>query len=83
MQSTSLDKMSGELYASPNTMSDENTDILIVGAGPGGLATALTLGSYGIETLLVERRVTPSQLPRANTLSTGTMELLRRWGVFF
>jgi putative polyketide hydroxylase len=56
-------------------------DVVIVGAGPAGLASALTLGSYGIETIVVERRPTPSPLPRANTLSTGTMELLRRWGL--
>ena len=62
-------------------MSDEmNTDVLITGAGPAGLATAITLGSYGIETLVVERRLAQSALPRANTLSTGTMELLRRLG---
>ncbi len=56
-------------------------DVVVVGAGPGGLASALTLGSYGIETLVVERRPRPSIQPRANTLSTGTMELLRRWGL--
>src|SRR4051794_24727303 len=60
-------------------MSDET--VLIVGAGPGGLATAITLGSYGIATLVAERRRSRSPLPRANTLSTGTMELLRRWGL--
>ena len=54
---------------------------MIVGAGPGGLASAMTLGSYGVETLVVERRYSPSTLPRANTASTGTMELLRRWGL--
>ncbi len=56
-------------------------EVAIVGAGPGGLASAITLGSYGFETLVVERRHSPSTLPRANTASTGTMELLRRWGL--
>ena len=56
-------------------------EVVIVGAGPGGLASAITLGSYGVETLVVERRHSPSTLPRANTASTGTMELLRRWGL--
>jgi 2-polyprenyl-6-methoxyphenol hydroxylase-like FAD-dependent oxidoreductase len=60
---------------------DLNCDVVIVGAGPAGLTSALTLGSYGVQTIVVERRPSPSSLPRANTLSTGTMELLRRWGM--
>jgi len=60
---------------------DLDCDVVIVGAGPAGLASALTLASYGIQTIVVERRPSPSSLPRANTLSTGTMELLRRWGL--
>jgi putative polyketide hydroxylase len=60
---------------------DTDCDVVIVGAGPAGLASALTLGSYGVETIVVERRPSPSPLPRANALSTGTMELLRRWGL--
>ena len=56
-------------------------EVVVVGAGPGGLASAVTLGSYGVETLVVEQRHSPSPLPRANTASTGTMELLRRWGL--
>lgn len=59
----------------------EEFEVVVVGAGPGGLASAVTLGSYGVETLVVERRHSPSALPRANTASTGTMELLRRWGL--
>ena len=59
----------------------EEFEVVVVGAGPGGLAAAVTLGTYGVRTLLVERRESPSPLPRANTASTGTMELLRRWGL--
>jgi putative polyketide hydroxylase len=59
----------------------EGFEVVVVAAGPGGLASAVTLGSYGVETLVVERRHFPSTLPRANTASTGTMELLRRWGL--
>jgi 2-polyprenyl-6-methoxyphenol hydroxylase-like FAD-dependent oxidoreductase len=56
-------------------------EVVIVGAGPGGLAAAVTLGEYGVSTLVIERRASPSTLPRANTASTATMELLRRWGL--
>jgi putative polyketide hydroxylase len=59
----------------------EELDVVVVGAGPGGLAAGATLGSYGVETLVVERRPSTSTLPRATTASTATMELLRRWGL--
>lgn len=57
------------------------TPVLIAGAGPAGLATALTLAGYGVESTLVDRRATPSGLPRATTLSTRSMELVRAWGL--
>jgi putative polyketide hydroxylase len=59
----------------------EEFEVVVVGAGPSGLASAITLASYGVETLVVERRLSASTLPRATTASTGTMELLRRWGL--
>ena len=62
-------------------MTRDEVDVVVVGAGPGGLAAGVTLGSYGIETLVVERRTQASTLPRATVASTGTMELMRRWGL--
>src|SRR3954453_13387423 len=59
----------------------ERFDVVIVGAGPAGLATAVTLGSHGVDVLVVDRRPAHSTLPRSTTASTGTMELLRRWGL--
>src|SRR5262245_12682617 len=55
--------------------------VLVVGAGPAGLATAITLARYGVECLLVERRREASSHPRATTVSTRTMELVRSWGL--
>jgi putative polyketide hydroxylase len=55
--------------------------VLIIGAGPAGLATALTLARHGVESLLVERRTELSSLPRATVVSTRSMELIRAWGV--
>jgi putative polyketide hydroxylase len=55
--------------------------VLIVGAGPAGLVTAVTLARNGIATLLVERIPGLSPLPRATAVSTRTMELLRSWGL--
>jgi putative polyketide hydroxylase len=55
--------------------------VLIVGAGPAGLATAITLGRNGVEVVLVERRNELSGLPRATVVSTRSMELMRQWGL--
>ncbi|GAA4803843.1 FAD-dependent oxidoreductase [Actinomycetospora chlora] len=55
--------------------------VLVVGAGPAGLATALSAARHGARGLLVERHPTTSIHPRASGLSTRTMEIFRAWGV--
>jgi putative polyketide hydroxylase len=55
--------------------------VLIVGGGPAGLVTAITLARYGVESMLVERREEPSDEPRATAISVRSMELLRSWGL--
>jgi putative polyketide hydroxylase len=55
--------------------------VVIVGAGPAGLVTAVTLARQGIASLLVEGHPGLSPLPRATAVSTRTMELLRSWGL--
>jgi 2-polyprenyl-6-methoxyphenol hydroxylase-like FAD-dependent oxidoreductase len=57
------------------------TDVLVVGAGPAGLATAITVLRHGARVLVVERRAGTSTVPRATGVSTRTMELFRFWGV--
>jgi 2-polyprenyl-6-methoxyphenol hydroxylase-like FAD-dependent oxidoreductase len=41
----------------------------------------VTLATYGVDVLLVERRVEGSGLPRATGLSLRSMELIRSWGL--
>jgi len=55
--------------------------VVIVGAGPAGLISAITLARMGVRCLVVDRRRSTSQHPRATVLSLHTMELLRRWGL--
>ena len=56
-------------------------DVLVVGAGPGGLATALSAARHGARVLVVDRRSGTSGLPRATGINVRTVEILRSWGV--
>jgi putative polyketide hydroxylase len=60
---------------------DDEAPVVVVGAGPAGLAAAITLARLGVETILVERRAALSSLPRATAVSLRSMELLRSWGL--
>lgn len=59
-------------------MTVERARVVVIGAGPVGLATALVLGRLGHDVLVVERRRSVSRLPKAMALSTRSMELLRQ-----
>ena len=62
-------------------MRTEKHELVVVGAGPAGLTSGIAAASYGVETLVIDRRSSTSSLPRSTVASTGTMELLRRWGL--
>ena len=55
--------------------------VLIVGAGPVGLALAIELGHRGVPCLLIERNPRVGHAPRAKTTNVRTREHLRRWGI--
>jgi len=57
------------------------TRVLIVGAGPVGLALAIELGSRSVPCLLIERNDRVGYAPRAKTTNVRTREHLRRWGI--
>jgi 2-polyprenyl-6-methoxyphenol hydroxylase-like FAD-dependent oxidoreductase len=56
-------------------------DVVIVGAGPVGLAAAIELGRRGIRCCVVERHDRVGYSPRAKTTNVRTREHLRRWGI--
>jgi putative polyketide hydroxylase len=72
------DILSDEMRA---TMHTEELPVVIAGAGPAGLAAAISLARLGVETMLVERRAELSSIPRATAVSLRSMELIRSWGV--
>ena len=55
--------------------------VLIVGAGPVGLATAVEIGRRGVAATIVERRERGGHQPRAKTTHVRTVEHFRRWGI--
>ena len=57
------------------------TDVLIVGAGPVGLVTALLLRKAGLDALVIERRPTLHQAPQAHVISSRSLEICRAIGM--
>jgi 2-polyprenyl-6-methoxyphenol hydroxylase-like FAD-dependent oxidoreductase len=55
--------------------------VLIVGAGPVGLALAIELGHRRVPCLLVERNDRVGHAARAKTTNVRTREHMRRWGI--
>ncbi|MEM9879532.1 MAG: FAD-dependent monooxygenase [Pseudomonadota bacterium] len=58
-----------------------HTDVLIVGAGPVGLATALMFQKLGVSCIVVERRAGLHTAPQAHVISSRTMEICRGLGI--
>jgi 2,4-dichlorophenol 6-monooxygenase len=61
-------------------MADITTDVLIIGTGPAGSATAALLSSYGIENMVINRYRWLANTPRAHITNQRTMEVLRDLG---
>ncbi len=61
-------------------MADIATDVLIIGTGPAGAATAALLSTYGIDNMAVNRYRWLANTPRAHITNQRTMEVLRDLG---
>src|SRR5690242_19111290 len=61
--------------------SESETPVLIVGAGPCGLAASLTLTHLRVPHVMVERHASPLHHPKAVGVMQRTAELFRAWGV--
>ncbi len=61
-------------------MADITTDVMVIGTGPAGSATAALLASYGVNTLVINRYRWLAPTPRAHITNQRTMEVLRDLG---
>ncbi|MGK6315752.1 FAD-dependent monooxygenase [Neorhizobium sp. DT-125] len=62
-------------------MEDSQTEVLIIGAGPSGLALATELTMRGRRVHVVEKNDRTGIQPRAKTTNVRTMTHMRRWGL--
>ena len=61
-------------------MADITTDVLVIGTGPAGSATAALLSTYGVENMVINRYRWLANTPRAHITNQRTMEVLRDLG---
>ena len=59
----------------------ERTDVLVVGAGPVGLAVAVSLAGHGHDVTVVDKQAAGANTSRAAVVHARTLELLERIGV--
>ena len=62
-------------------MREERTEVLVVGAGPVGLLTAILLAEAGIEVRIIDREERTTVRSYACALHPGTLKLLDRLGL--
>ncbi|MGH8986419.1 MAG: FAD-dependent monooxygenase, partial [Acidimicrobiia bacterium] len=55
--------------------------VLVVGAGPVGLATAIALRLQGGACVVVEKHPSTLDYPKGRGISTRSMEIFRQWGI--
>jgi 2-polyprenyl-6-methoxyphenol hydroxylase-like FAD-dependent oxidoreductase len=58
-----------------------DTEVLIVGAGPVGLTLSIDLGKRGIACILIEKNPAPLGYPKMERCNPRTMEIFRRLGL--
>lgn len=63
------------------SVSEARGEVLVVGAGPSGLFSAIELARHGISFRLVERKTRPHRQARATALQPATLEILSQAGV--
>jgi 3-(3-hydroxy-phenyl)propionate hydroxylase len=73
-------RTNAQSHGAPASLPD-SVSVIIVGAGPTGIAAATLLGQYGISTLVLDRHETVYPLPRAVHADDEIYRILARLGV--
>ncbi|MEU5239728.1 NAD(P)/FAD-dependent oxidoreductase [Streptomyces lydicus] len=55
-------------------------DVLVCGAGVGGIASARALSELGLRVLLIDRQLAPPRIAKGEVLQPGALRILRKWG---
>ena len=58
-----------------------STQVLIIGAGPVGMISALSLAQSGVSCVLVDKRLERLDAPKAHAVNPRTLEICERLGV--
>jgi 2-polyprenyl-6-methoxyphenol hydroxylase-like FAD-dependent oxidoreductase len=65
----------------PDDSAEPHTDILVVGAGPTGLALATQLQAFGARFRLIDRQLDRVHESRALAIQPRTLEVLAAFGI--
>ena len=77
-----VDLIARDRFRETSMAERDETQVLVVGAGPVGLSLAIELGLRGIEvTAGRAARRAPGPQPRAKTTNVRSMTHMRRWGI--
>ncbi|WP_171972588.1 FAD-dependent monooxygenase, partial [Mucilaginibacter polytrichastri] len=62
-------------------ISSQHTKVLIIGAGPSGLMMAAQLLRYGIEPVIIDNKLGPTDQSKALAVQARTLEIYRQMGL--
>ncbi|MEO3405131.1 FAD-dependent monooxygenase [Mucilaginibacter sp. CAU 1740] len=63
------------------TITQQHTDVVIVGAGPSGLMMAAQLLRYGVQPLIIDSRHGPTSHSKALAVQARSLEIYRQMGI--
>ena len=61
--------------------STDKRKVIIIGAGPAGMASALALAQWNISSIIIEKETSPGRHPKAHEISGRTIEILNQLGI--